>query len=126
MKLLILCILLQVCTPTYEFKSTSSYLRDTKEHLEQQDYSSNRLKPRKVSGIDGWLFWVLWARDHGVPSDASNSDMYDYYAYIQNGGTLSYNDWLNSQSVPLGSPLILLMPAGVYILRKKLRKNKEK
>lgn len=123
MKIILLCILLQVCTPQYEFKSTSSYLQDTQEHLEQQDNSSNRPGPKRVSGIDGWAWWILWGAQNGVPSSASNEELFSYFDYMQAGGTLSYTDWINSQSVPLGSPLCLILIAGTYILAKKLRKS---
>lgn len=93
MKTLLLLILLQVSYPEYEWKSTSSYPTVTQEHYTPNDYSSNRPGPKKVSGIDGWAFWLLWGSSHNVPSSASNSDMYDYYNYVQSGGTMSYQQW---------------------------------
>lgn len=94
MKTILLFILLQVAYPTYEFKSTSTYPVSTQETGICQDNNSNKPGPRKVSGIDGWYWWILWGSSHGVPSNASNEDMFDYYDYIQSGGTLSFNDWL--------------------------------
>lgn len=132
MKTLLLLILLQVSSPQYQFHSTSSYLQGTQEHLEQQDNSSNRPGPRKVSGIDGWLFWVLWARDHGVPSDATNAQMYEYYDYVQSGGTMSYQQWYDQKySVPVGDgTLVLCICVLFYIFLKQVRliyyNNKEK
>lgn len=129
MKMILLCLFLQIGLPIYEFKSTSSYLQGTQEHLEQQDNSSNRPKPRKVSGIGGWIDWLTWGQFNGVPSSATNEQMYAYYNYIQNGGILSYNDWLNSQSVPIPDPdvTLVLCLALLYLIvieRKKQRKSR--
>ena len=122
--LLILTVLLQISTynPEYQFKSTSIYNQkdnnniQTESPIYNKEYSSNN-KPgiRKVSGLDGWLFWLAWGNGAGVPSNASNQDMYDYYDYIQNGGTLSYNDWWNQKySVPVGNIIPLLLISIVY------------
>ena len=95
--------------PQYEFKSTSVYNQkcvksDTKESGNFYTInSSGKPGPKKVSGIGGWIDWLTWGQFHGVPSSASNEDMYSYYDYIQSGGTLSYEDWFNYKySVPVG------------------------
>lgn len=81
---ILISILLQI--PQYEFESTSTYQPPT------SHYSPS--KPKKVSGW-GYVDWLAWGSSHGVPLDASNDDMYAYYRYIQNGGSLSYNEWYN-------------------------------
>lgn len=135
MKIILLCILLQVCTPQYEFKSTSPYkpitnrYEMTQETPNNPNNNANRPGPKKVSGIDGLAWWILWGSVNGVPSSATNEQMYAYYNYIQNGGTLSYNDWLNSQSVPIQEPdvTLVLCLALLYLIvieRKKQRKSR--
>ena len=118
----------------YQFKSTSFYNKEntiytekpiyTIEEAEESNNSNNkRPGPRKVSGIDGWLTWLMWGADNGVPSNASNQDMYDYYNYIQNGGNMNYNDWWNNKynPTPLGDNIyILMLFILVYIGIKKL------
>lgn len=128
MKTLLLLILLQVAPPQYEFHSTSAYPVSTQvaaNNIGDNSYTpfnSNRPGPKRVSGW-GIIDWLTWGQFNGVPYSATNSQMYDYYYYIQNGGKLSYNDWLNSQAVPVGEPLCLLMICGLYIFVKKLKKS---
>lgn len=126
--LLILTVLLQISiyNPEYQFKSTSIYNQkdnnniQTESPIYNKEYSNNKSGPRKVSGLDGWTFWILWGNNHGVPSNASNSDMYDYYDYIQNGGTLSYNDWWNQKySVPISDVIPLLLFALLYTINRR-------
>lgn len=129
MKTLLLLILLQVSYPQYEFKSTSSYQAVTQEHFNHSSNITNKPGPKKVSGIGGWIDWLTWGQFNGVPSSATNEQMYAYYNYIQNGGTLSYNDWLNSQSVPVPDPdvtlvLCLALLYFIVIERKKQRKER--
>ena len=124
MKILLLTILLQIGLPQYKFKNTSGYIQGqsgipkTESNINYQARQNN--SPRKVSGFDGWTFWILWGSSHGVPSSASNEDLYSYYDYIQNGGTMNYNDWYNYKHnpVPIGEPYILLLIACVYAYRK--------
>lgn len=133
MKTLLLLILLQIYPvqqPTYQFKSTSAYPVSTQvaaNNIGDNSYTpsnSNRPGPKRVSGW-GIIDWLTWGQFNGVPYSATNSQMYDYYYYIQNGGKLSYNDWLNSQAVPIGDvPLILIISmSGLYIFVKKLKKS---
>lgn len=126
MKTLFLILILQVTQPQYEFKSTSVYLEVTQTSQNYQDNSFYRPGPKKVSGV-GWLDWYVWGRNHGVPSSASNDEMYAYYQYIQNGGSLTYNEWYNNiNKTPIGEPIIpILMLTFPYILYKfKKLKNK--
>lgn len=126
MKTILLIILLQAVYPQYEFKSTSGYLNHTQTTSNIQDNNSYQTRPKKVSGT-GWIDYYVWGYWNGVPSSASNEEMYAYYQYIQNGGTLSYNDWWNQNyNVPLGNPIIpLLMFIFPYILykSKKLKRS---
>lgn len=130
--LYIMLVFTPVSQPEYNFKSTSGYFISTQTTPNDKDnnlYSSASFKPpgpKKVSGIDGWITWITWGQFNGVPSSASNEDMYGYYYYVQAGGTLSFNDWLNSQAVPIGEPICLLLIIATYILMKKVVINKEK
>lgn len=127
--LLILTVLLQISTynPEYQFKSTSIYRQNENVQTESPIYNTNNFgnnskpnnKPRKVSGLDGWAFWLLWGEFNGVPSSASNEDLFWYYDYIQNGGTLSYNDWWNQKySVPVGDVIPLILIGMLYFIIK--------
>jgi hypothetical protein len=76
---MIIITILQINTaiPQYQFKSTSIYNEKNTVYIEKPIYteelnSNNRPGPRKVSGIDGWTFWILWGNNHSVPSNASN------------------------------------------------------
>lgn len=117
MKLLyIILILLQIgsfqpaMSPTYEFKSVNG-LQYTEQNTEDSNPGGFRPSgPKKVSGL-GWLDWYVWGQYNGVPVDASNEDMYVYYQYIRNGGTLSWSDWYYQQNNPLpigDAPFLLL------------------
>ena len=127
-------ILLQVSYPEYQFKSTSGYLEHTQTQFIIEDNSfisqtnQNKPGPKKVSGIDGWLFWLLWGRANGVPSDATNNDLYDYYDYVQSGGILSYKDWWNNKynPTPIGdiNLLLLLIFSGIYIMIKRKKETR--
>ena len=78
--------------PTYEFRSTSSYKTNTlaplntvnNKNYNNDNYSNNTVnnnrnnKPKKVSGT-GWIDYYIWGYWNGVPSTASNEDMYAYY-----------------------------------------------
>ena len=111
---ILISILLQI--PQYEFESTSTY------HPPTSHYSPS--KPKKVSGLDGWTFWLLWGRNNGVPSSASNSDLLAYYDYVQAGGNLPYQQWYDQRySVPIGDGMLLLcLFAFIYIFMKQLIK----
>lgn len=132
MKTLILLILFQITPPLYQFKTTSSFIQsppDTTKVETNINYNSQSSGPRRVSGLDGWAFWLWWGFSNGVPSDASNSDMYDYYDYIQAGGNLSYLDWYNNKynPTPLDNETILILFAILYsIIIKKSQINKKK
>lgn len=124
--LLILTVLLQISTynPEYQFKSTSIYNQkdnnniQTESPIYNKEYSNNKSGPRKVSGLDGWLFWLAWGNGAGVPSNASNEELFGYYNYVQNGGTLSYNDWWNQTYNPLsiGDGIIMLCLCVLFYL----------
>lgn len=122
---------INTAVPEYQFKSTSFYNKENTIYTEKPIYTTEeaeesnnnkRTGPRKVSGIDGWLTWLMWGADNGVPSNASNQDMYDYYNYIQNGGNMNYNDWWNNKynSMPVGDIYVLMLFILVYIGIKKL------
>lgn len=85
--IMIIITILQINTaiPQYQFKSTSIYNEKNTVYTEKPIYteesnnSNNRPGPRKVSGIDGYLFWLMWGSSHDVPIDVPNDLMYDYY-----------------------------------------------
>lgn len=118
----LLCILLFVSQPQYEFRSTSSYIQRQPEATKTEYNINYQAGPRKVSGIDGWTLWLLWGSGHGVPSNASNDDLFGYYNYIQNGGTMNYDSWWNytHAQTPIGDISILILFAGLYALKKML------
>lgn len=128
MKTLLLLILLQVSAPQYQFKSTSSYkmpsagIELSQETPNNPDNNANRPGPKRVSGIDGWAWWILWGAQNGVPSDATNAQMYEYYDYVQAGGTMSYQQWYDQRyNVPLkDGTLVLCLCALFYIFLKQV------
>lgn len=76
--------------PTYEFRSTSSYKNyktntlvplNTVNNKTYNPTTNNKSGIRKVSGIGGWIDWLTWGQFNGVPSSATNEDMYAYYDY---------------------------------------------
>lgn len=111
------------------FGQTTSSYNITYDNYSGPSYAPSSGRPRKVSGFDGGLFWLLWGRSHGVPSSASNEDMYAYYEYIQNGGTKSWDEWFNFPDDPFATPIgdvpVLLIAGFIifYLLKLKPRRN---
>jgi len=98
---------------TYDnYHSNEIYPGNTYDNY-QSNYSSGepsgRGGPRKIS-FGGYTFWILWGSSHGVPSDASNEDMYNYYDAWEKNNNLTWTEWYNQKyhPVPIGDGLVPL------------------
>lgn len=111
-------------TPTYK---DINYVKTNTTYFEIEN---NFLSSDSLLDLDSYLLinentrstinYGQWGKYHGVPPNASKKLLEAYYWYIQDGGTLSWTDWIDngSPNSPIGGSIVLLIFSIFYFILK--------